>query len=185
MFFKIPQECSETTITFQHQRHHGYECQSIRQYGYQNLQIFSFWNNKFTFAYTPIECSFLHHLHTHDNPKDGGVAKDGNDDHDGEEGVPEEGRGWGHIFSWDDLLIVIDRGVPFTPFFYIKFGKNDRHSFISHPLDVCLDMAPLQTWSGGVYLCVFLYSCIQINVKTFRENVSHLIVSFHTAAYKA
>ena len=29
---------------------------------------------------------------THDNPKDGGVAKDGNDDHDGEEGVPEEGR---------------------------------------------------------------------------------------------
>ena len=43
--------------------------------------------------HTPIECSFLHHLLTHDNPKDGGVAKDGNDDHDGEEGVPEEGRG--------------------------------------------------------------------------------------------
>ena len=30
---------------------------------------------------------------THDNPKDGSIAKDGNDDHDGEEGVPEEGRG--------------------------------------------------------------------------------------------
>ena len=40
---------------------------------------------------------------THDNPENGSVAKDGNDDHDGEEGVPEEGRVWGHIFSWDVL----------------------------------------------------------------------------------
>ena len=37
----------------------------------------------------------------------------------------------------------------------------------------------------AVNLCVFLYLCVYINIKTFQENVSHLIVSFHTAAYKA
>ena len=44
---------------------------------------------------------------TNDDPENGGISEDSNDDHDGIDGVPEQRHGHRHIVTWNYVQVKI------------------------------------------------------------------------------
>ena len=77
---------------------------------------------------------------TNDDPENGGISEDSNDDHDGIDGVPEQRHGHRHIVTWNYVQVKISLKTigtkkiglkGFCFFTFIAKKKRDKFSMRS------------------------------------------------------